>query len=772
MELTADIKQGESFFGDGTFEKPKIKFYFTKPCPKLGIESSVLPDFGKRPAFQCVGDQFSCDLCGQKFSTGIDAVRHWQQEKLGQTCKLGKVDIPCIEVKPGIGAQTSVEEGGDNYERNNEEQEHDVKQFLETDFHDKEDDESFETKLDKATDQRGNGVTDVSEDTNIIKEQSSDLDESNFDDNEQEQPANFSSENEDDDEDENEDENNEDENQDFMGDDDIKQENEDSNDNDSLSGFMEVEFKEFKTEGEEGEEGESHNLKLKFKKKSNNRVFKCKYEDCDYDTGHGSLLRRHIKHVHELIRYDCKFCDLRGIGRDGLRKHIKRKHQENQFTLKEHVSYNIPKSDLPDKTEYKCESEDCDFKASNPWLLKRHNRNVHEGVKYDCHFCDLTGLGYEGIRKHMKSKHENAEYGLASLKVSTAEPVEKPKEYFKDGDEYVCKACNHRAQILDSLRMHIKRKHTEKPCSFCEFKAENYASLKEHADAEHGGILYPCKFCEKNLVSMEGLRRHELHYHSEKYDENAQLLYCDQCEFQSYGKYQLKRHIHSVHSKEENSDQCPYCEYTGKSRQRVLRHIKTVHEGQKVKRSLTSQCDMCEYRCSGPSKLALHMGAKHGINGELFYCDQCDFTSNYITSVNNHKKWKHDGEVYSCSYCDFTTRFKQFLQNHIDNKHLGIKHNCDECDYAGASAQCLISHKNSQHLGIKYPCDQCDYKASQQGSLYLHKKAKHENVRFNCSFCDFSASFKGNLRAHIKKSHEPYKMESQYNELYKMEYQQ
>ena len=88
------------------------------------------------------------------------------------------------------------------------------------------------------------------------------------------------------------------------------------------------------------------------------------------------------------------------------------------------------------------------------------------------------------------------------------------------------------------------------------------------------------------------------------------------------------------------------------------------------------------------------MGAKPGINGELFYCDPCDFTSNYVTSVNNHKNRKHDGEMYSCSYCDLTTRFKQFLQNHLENKHLGIKHNCAECDYAGASAQCFISRKS------------------------------------------------------------------------------
>ena len=88
-----------------------------------------------------------------------------------------------------------------------------------------------------------------------------------------------------------------------------------------------------------------------------------------------------------------------------------------------------------------------------------------------------------------------------------------------------------------------------------------------------GGIIYPCKYCEKTLVSMEGLRRHQLYYHSEKYDENARLLYCDQCEYQSIGKYQLKRHIQSVHSKEENSDQCPYCEYTWKSLTASVRHI-------------------------------------------------------------------------------------------------------------------------------------------------------------------------------------------------------
>ena len=48
------------------------------------------------------------------------------------------------------------------------------------------------------------------------------------------------------------------------------------------------------------------------------------------------------------------------------------------------------KLDLPDKTEYKCENEDCDFKASNPWLLKRHKSPpgiIHIRGNLPLHLC-------------------------------------------------------------------------------------------------------------------------------------------------------------------------------------------------------------------------------------------------------------------------------------------------------------------------------------------------------------------------------------------------
>ena len=74
--------------------------------------------------------------------------------------------------------------------------------------------------------------------------------------------------------------------------------------------------------------------KKKFCNVEKKKILKCNYDNCDFETGHRSLLRRHVKHTHELIRYDCSFCqDVKTIGRDGLRKHFYRNHKELSFLL-------------------------------------------------------------------------------------------------------------------------------------------------------------------------------------------------------------------------------------------------------------------------------------------------------------------------------------------------------------------------------------------------------------------------------------------------------
>ena len=923
--MSADL----GYFGDGSFEKPKIMFYFTNPCPKLNIETAAtLPDFGSRPAFQFDEGNFECDLCEKTFISGIDMVKHWQEEMRAKTATFSSVDIPSIELKPG-GVSRVIED--DEKEPFNEKVGSDNLQ------------ESINND-DQEVNQKAEGAEICIE--NIIEQENSDREIMNPQDNEDKEPFNEKVESENLQESINNcdqevnrkaegaeidiekiiEEENADEEVNYPQDLVIKSECEDDD-------FENCEFEEIGNLKMENinikvEDTETNiTPEKKFSNVEKKKILKCKYDNCDYDAGHRSLMSRHIKHTHELIRYDCTFCnDVKTIGRDGLRKHFYRNHKELSFVLSEHPSYQISEEDLakkpsfkceicafnarsswhvrkhmssehPDspntisslmveprakgyikdgeyyvckscdhrtqrldslrmhikrkhtlkdkntKTEFedgenlehhgsegiknheienttmkteesefeekvrnieekrtfKCEIENCDFSTGHSSALRRHIKHTHELIRYDCSICsDVKTIGRDGLRKHFYRNHKelsfvlrehpsyqiseedltkrpsfkceicafdarsawrvrnhmNSEHPNSQETISTLRVEAKAKEYFKEGDYYVCKSCDHRTQILDSLRMHIKRKHTEKSCSFCDFKAKDYLSLKEHAVTQHEGIISQCKHCGKNILSTEGLRRHMLHYHTEKCDTNISLSFCDQCEFNTYGKFKLKRHIQALHTKEGDYEQCPQCEYVGKSSERVKLHVQSVHEGKKVKRSASSSCEICAYTCSGKSKLALHMSAKHGVDSQIFYCDQCEFKSKYITSVNNHKKFKHDGEGYTCSYCEFNTTIKQVLSDHIDDKHLGIKKYCDECEYAAASTMCLTLHKNAKHRGIKYPCDQCEYKATQRGTLALHKKAKHQNIRYDCTQCEFTASFKGNLRAHMKTKHD------------------
>merc|ERR1712062_389453 len=222
--------------------------------------------------------------------------------------------------------------------------------------------------------------------------------------------------------------------------------------------------------------------------------------------------------------------------------------------------------------------------------------------------------------------------------------------------------------------------------------------------------------------------------HPEKVDLTATLHHCDQCEFRVHGEVRLRRHMKTFHP--VRSFPCPDCPLIAKTAQGLRRHQKRIHEG--IEAPHRYVCDVCCFVCGDKQALKVHKAAKHQIDVERFYCDQCDFSSLYKNSIRQHCNWVH-AEVkpvvpkttHFCEYCEYSSKSKQCLQMHIDKTHLGITFQCEVCSYTCSSEKRLEIHRKGKHGG-GWACQQCSYRATQQSSLKAHVLARHENVKFYC----------------------------------------
>ena len=95
-------------FSAGTWDSPRVKFYFTSGCVQLGTETGSMPDLRTRPSFLASQETVSCTLCGTEVASIQEVVQHWhwEMEKQGQNEKTKEQkDIPYAEMR------SVVEEG-------------------------------------------------------------------------------------------------------------------------------------------------------------------------------------------------------------------------------------------------------------------------------------------------------------------------------------------------------------------------------------------------------------------------------------------------------------------------------------------------------------------------------------------------------------------------------------------------------------------------------------------------------------------------------------
>ena len=139
---------------------------------------------------------------------------------------------------------------------------------------------------------------------------------------------------------------------------------------------------------------------------SNKACFQC--EKIFYDK---STLNKHVRMVHEGVKYPCDQCNHKATQLSNLQQHIKSVHEGVKYpcyqcdykaTQPNHLRQHM--KSVHEGVKYQCDQ--CNHEASQLFDLQQHINSIHEGVRYPCDHCDSKFIHKNSLNRHRKSAHE------------------------------------------------------------------------------------------------------------------------------------------------------------------------------------------------------------------------------------------------------------------------------------------------------------------------------------------------------------------------------
>ena len=156
---------------------------------------------------------------------------------------------------------------------------------------------------------------------------------------------------------------------------------------------------------------------------------------CDKTFSFFQDMKKHVKAVHEGVKYNCDQCDFQSGYKNMLRNHVRKVHEHYR---------------------HKCSQCDKSFVSSNE--LRHHIQVIHEGLRFVCDICNCEYSRKRRLDSHMKS-HLTAPF---------------------------CPKCNKTFASEEYLKLHNKSQHTDSfPCPFCELETSQEADLRKHISDNH-----------------------------------------------------------------------------------------------------------------------------------------------------------------------------------------------------------------------------------------------------------------------------------------------
>ena len=343
-------------------------------------------------------------------------------------------------------------------------------------------------------------------------------------------------------------------------------------------------------------------------------------------------------------------------------------------------------------------THNCDICAKafkNMNLLEIHKENKHqkEGKIFECDKCDQK-FSYAN-KYHCKTKHSD-ELG------------------------FKCKQCDHAFKSSVGLKGHISTIHDLKlkshKCIPCGKSFGRKGDLRIHNDAIHLGASFPCNQC--NYVSS---RKAELKQHVIKVHDESQNVKCDICGKLFHCLRYMQSHKRVTH--DNSSYKCVFCEFSGKSKDYLSKHTREKHSSKK------QECKLCSFTTSYRSALNQHVKRKHSNDIEYLDCSECSKKFKCKTGLGNHFKKFHSEGVNGtpCFICNMEIKGGNYEMNNHMRKHTGERpYECPYCKKRFKYRTWTVSHSCFGWILKKNPCPKCERHFTQKGNLQTHIKRIHK----------------------------------------------
>ena len=224
---------------------------------------------------------------------------------------------------------------------------------------------------------------------------------------------------------------------------------------------------------------------------------------------------------------------------------------------------------------------------------EKHLKTQHKGkARYKCDYCENSFASKTSLNYHMEKHPDN-----------------------------MCPRCFKMFHNKYNMRLHFKTQHKGKAmykCDHCEQSFASKTSLNYHVKKHHSdstGIL--CENCDEICPDFKSYIEH-IDLHSRLFYDNVGHN-CTECELIIHGKRNLRRHMSEVHNQEQK-----------------LNSVKTSIP------SFSHVCDECNFRTKRKYDLKEHKKHQHSPGIEIvFPCDKCDKTFKYSRGRRRHDKITH-----------------------------------------------------------------------------------------------------------------------------------